>query len=646
VTTSSGLGVITRALRDGLHLIERAAWTLAAILAALCAQSIYHQPVGWAPTLVAAALALAAATRPHNALLVLAAIAPLSTVLFVLIRTRPVSLDYGEVVTLAYLAGWLARRAVRPGPLRVAPTVRWSAIALLLVAVASGVINVGIIVTERQASSAKELFLTLIARDYLVNSNPFSSTLLFLEGLVLVLVVADTCAADRSRRDAVLRMMLAGACAAAAINVLRIVTAAVQWEDWPAVLLRYFMTLRVNVHHGDLNAAGSYFVMMLFVGLGLSWRRPVPLVLYGVLMSATVWITGSRTALATAFLIPLIAGVAGLRASGRRGVVIAVAGFLVVSAVAFTLWRTYPRYRNDDPDRAVAIRLELARAALQMARAEPFFGVGLGRYYVLSNRYVGGVLAPFQKARENAHNNVLQILAELGIPGLLLFVSIVAIAMREAFRRAASVDAAWGLFWGLAAFLLTCLGGHPLLAPAAAYPFWMCLGLAAALSTDGEQSLGCRAQLALAGIVIIIAGTLPLRIAAGVREANVENTTVGLSAWQREPDGLRYRWSGGKSTFYVPSDARAVRIPLRHGTEGPPTVEVRVFLDGREADGVRLQAGDDWRVLRIVLSKRGSRAPFFRIDLRAEEPGTGAPLEAKPTDTAGIMRVGRSVIEP
>lgn len=57
---------------EGTRLMERAAWMLAAVLAGLCLVSIYHQPVGWGPLLVVTALALGAACRPYDALLVLA----------------------------------------------------------------------------------------------------------------------------------------------------------------------------------------------------------------------------------------------------------------------------------------------------------------------------------------------------------------------------------------------------------------------------------------------------------------------------------------------------------------------------------------------------------------------------------------------
>jgi hypothetical protein len=126
--------------------------------------------------------------------------------------------------------------------------------------------------------------------------------------------------------------------------------------------------------------------------------------------------------------------------------------------------------------------------------------------------------------------------------------------------------------------------------------------------------------------------------------ANVEHTSIGFSRWQREPDGSRYRWAGGRSTFFVPSAAHSVRIPLGSGTEGPDTVEVRIFLNGREANRVVLERSSEWRSIYLPLSRRAAE-PFSRIDLEAGVPGTLTPLSVEPTDASGLLRVGRPAIK-
>src|SRR5881397_3834763 len=198
---------------DGTRLMKRVAWMLAAVLAGLCFLSIYHQPVGWGPPLVVTALALGAASRPYDALLVLAGLGPLAAAVFGLTRTGAVSLNFAEALTLAFLAGCAARRVVQPRSLAVSAPVRWSAMILLTIALASGIVNAVIIRTESPESSVTELLRTYVTSDYLVNPSTLTATMLFVEGIALMLIVADTCAGERSRRDGILRMMVLGASA-------------------------------------------------------------------------------------------------------------------------------------------------------------------------------------------------------------------------------------------------------------------------------------------------------------------------------------------------------------------------------------------------------------------------------------------------
>jgi hypothetical protein len=144
--------------------------------------------------------------------------------------------------------------------------------------------------------------------------------------------------------------------------------------------------------------------------------------------------------------------------------------------------------------------------------------------------------------------------------------------------------------------------------------------------------------------VLIIAATLPFRIAAAVREANVEHASVGFSLWQHGPDGSRYRWAGGRSSFFVAASARAIRIPLRRGPLAPATLEVRIFLDGVEADRVVLRQDDESRTVRLVFARHVA-ARFSRIDLECSVPGAMQPVDVQPTQSAGVLMVGRPIEE-
>ena len=374
------------------------------------------------------------------------------------------------------------------------------------------------------------------------------------------------------------------------------------WREF----LSLFLHLRVNVHHTDLNAAGSYFAMLWFLSLGFAARAPRAGGACLLLISAGLWMAGSRVAMAATLVIAAIV-VAVRLARYRNKWAVIIVPLLLATAVAAVLAQSPLQRHGSDPALALRIRLGLATGAIAMAADHPVFGVGLGRFSDLSDRYVH---VP-NYSRENAHNNFLQILAELGVPGLVLFLAVLGTALAAAWHE---VDqSTWPLVAGICAYLLTCIGGHPLLVPHAAFPFWMALGVAASSSALPAGARGITmVALVLAGVFVV---TLPSRTLAAVRGANVEHTSIGFSLWQREANGARYRWAGGRATFYVPSSAQAVRIPLRHGTEGPGTLELRIFLEGREADRVLLRAGDEWKTVRLVLgdaSRHRSRGSISR----------------------------------
>jgi hypothetical protein len=85
-----------------------------------------------------------------------------------------------------------------------------------------------------------------------------------------------------------------------------------------------------------------------------------------------------------------------------------------------------------------------------------------------------------------------------------------------------------------------------------------------------------RLWIVAGGLILLLAVTLPARAREALRHANMANTATGLSAWQRGPDGGRFRWSGARSTFFVGSSGRLITIPIRQGPDAPPALEVRI----------------------------------------------------------------------
>jgi hypothetical protein len=94
--------------------------------------------------------------------------------------------------------------------------------------------------------------------------------------------------------------------------------------------------------------------------------------------------------------------------------------------------------------------------------------------------------------------------------------------------------------------------------------------------------------------------------------------TSGLRGWETARDGQRVRWAGAHASFFVPSNAESVRIPLRTTFDrvGEWPIAVAISVDDRPA-GRLILSDTAWRESVIRLPPPGSRR-VRRIDIRAD----------------------------
>ncbi len=159
----------------------------------------------------------------------------------------------------------------------------------------------------------------------------------------------------------------------------------------------------------------------------------------------------------------------------------------------------------------VSFRQILWRKTLEMAARQPLAGVGAGNFPVEFPRH-----ERLTTPKPHAHNDALQVLAELGVPGLLLFLGLLAsLALWLARGLAGPADAGrFALLAGLAGLLVTFIAGGLFEVPfalgaTAAHLAWA-IGFAGALSSPGPPVVATRARAA--GALALLAGLL----AAGV----------------------------------------------------------------------------------------------------------------------------------
>lgn len=98
----------------------------------------------------------------------------------------------------------------------------------------------------------------------------------------------------------------------------------------------------------------------------------------------------------------------------------------------------------------------------------------------------------------------------------------------------------------------------------------------------------------------------------------VGGITSGLRDWEEHPPGTRFRWTVGRASFFVPSDAEAVTLPLRAFLPGPSglPVTVEVSVDDRWLADVVLHDPNVWHRTTLPMRARSTHRRFRRVDLR------------------------------
>jgi O-antigen ligase len=300
----------------------------------------------------------------------------------------------------------------------------------------------------------------------------------------------------------------------------------------------------------------------------------------------------------------LIAAVLARATTRRWRIASALTLAVGVAAALMLLWVMPEKFGGFPAGEALRIRAGMGAAALRATATHPLFGIGVGEFYNRSPEFMSREMLAIYP-RENAHNNYLQILAELGIVGLAAFLWLLyaSLAPRRSDLKAFWTEGKWnGLHVGLLVFLVTCLSGHPLLVPEVAYIFWIALGLAAA---DRQEAIGNagssrRARTVAAVLCAFVLVSLPIRISSARQAKNLQDVVFGVSHWRVDATGVAYRRLATDATFFIPAAGTFVDIPLRVSEPFAEPVSVSISFDDVFANRVVLE-GTDWRRVHLLL---------------------------------------------
>ena len=602
-----------------------------------------------------AGLWLLAFSRPQAALLGLAFLVPFGSTLVAALDAAPI--QYTEAVVLATLSGLLIAAAWAPlaeddtaSPSLARPAAVFSTVVVCSLAVVLAVSQVGI--------GMRRLFFsnigTFLARDYLVTAPgqwiAVAAACHLLEGVLLLLLVICFTRQHVIRPRQLMMAVAAAAAVTACMSLIRLATV-VSAGGSLRELLTLVLRSRISVHVTDVNAAGSYDAMAGFIALALTlhestrghvWRGRAWGVVTAVLLIA-MWLTGSRTAAVSAAVLMCTAIAAARGAWRRQPLWLIAAGVVLVGVIGALAVGFDPRAVAG---RSLAQTLE-SRAAflmtgLRMVASAPVFGVGIGRYFEVSGRFMPTSIYWFF-FRENAHNNFLQIGGELGLIGLAAFVWLLwaaGLRLTRGLRASPADQLLKGALGGLAAFVLTWLSGHPLLVPEVAFPFWILAGAAiaradgnrrtplmpSANATPAAPSMWRRGWLIHGAAMLLLIASVPARAHRDSATLNLLEQSFGFYEWEGDAVTGRTRWTSPSAGFFVPAQTGEVDIPLRAlfaERRAEPTV-VRIAIDGRLLQRLELKNGD-WMQLRLRLPAPAAQTAHpRRVDINTSPPWSPA----------------------
>jgi hypothetical protein len=573
------------------------------------------------------ALIALALVRPKDALLVLAGLGPLTTTLATQLHSPRAGWCLLVAMLWAVATGLLVRRTESVSGERL----EIPAALLATVALASATVAIaGHPVFITGYAGLRDAAFALIAGElfeWIWPWIPLHLAAIMSLALFIAVKTEQAVRVDRQLATRLIMMLLVGHAAAVAVGLTRFAAATLRDGEIVSAWLRILPDVRYYSQY-DLNAAGSTLVIVACAGLGLVAATHHRLVasIATLFVLTGVWMTGSRAALVALIAVLVLKPLLNVISTGdRRAWLSAAATVIVVAVAAAALYALYPAGRNVPTSVAYESRAIMLRTAWRAGLSDPVFGVGFGRLPERGREF-GSTdmqrLMGVQGIRENAHNQYLQVFAELGLLGLSAFALLIGSAgLITALRSPADPLLSW-TSWGLIATLLTWILGHPLLVPEAAVTFWLFVGLVAGLGSAPATYTRAwkltRGVGALLAVVVII--MMPVRASKATRLANLEHQGVGVSAaWRHEGD-LAYRTADTTFTLFLPSST-AVVVPMRLAHPSPNPVIVEVFLRGVMIDRREISV-DAWR--RVILRVPESNREFERVEFAVRGAAIGS----------------------
>ena len=568
---------------------------------------------------ISAAMFALALARPAWALSVLACLLPLAPKIVLETAAPFSSAEMAELMVVPFLCATSLRLILVPSAVR--GRLIWPAASLASTIAVGGILALR---AEQLPTAFPAVFLASLRHHWLTSYFGDQSVFMalhsaatWIEALALAVLAERVIRAHPGSASWVVRWFLGGATVTAAYAWLRVIEVAQRNSFAAAELWHFVLTQRISTLYRDLNAAGSLFAMYLVPAVWLacygrrSWRWAW---LAAAVLLGALWVTGSRMALVAAVVAVAASWLAVRRVSKRAvalGAVAAVA--LVVGIVIWNPGRTAQSSARD----SLEVRWRMAQIAGRAVAAHPAFGIGLGEFRSFARAEASAdliALFPAAAHGENAHNNFLQVLSELGVVGFIGFLWMIgacAAGVASAVRTGSGHPAMIGIAGGLFAFCVTCLGGHPLLTVEMLYVFFLATGMTAGFTPSILDAWSPRLALLLLAVVFVSA---PIRFWHVRQEADLVHAVIGAGPATNGEYGVNYRVAERHSEWFISSRARSVDIPLRLTGNTPQPCLVRIEIDGQMINTVAPVA-DAWTSVTFQFDPARKGPVSRRLDL-------------------------------
>jgi len=226
--------------------------------------------------------------------------------------------------------------------------------------------------------------------------------------------------------------------------------------------------------------------------------------------------------------------------------------------------------KNYNKDENLLIRSELWGRSLAMVKDYPLTGVGVGNFYRNNVYYKNRSMGRWDF--ENAHNYYLQLSAELGFPAIVLFLSILFfLYFRQILSSGKKADfflqeiSVTPFLYGLGAYLITMLTGHPLLLSSQQFLFWAIV----AIILNGQILVSHKNEVILTEnkifrrIGVLLLFLYVFGFVNNLSKQEPWTMPVGYGLYSAENwDGSNMRWMAGKAEYYLPETTRELNLKV------------------------------------------------------------------------------------